>query len=136
MEIYIVHKKLTVGPHKGKRCFTLSRGPRRNIASGNLLEGIENATTLSFADGEMIFRSLVEVVTEKVSQGHSVDLGPLGTIKPTIKATSVKNRKDCNSKTITNRGVQFIARAELNERLKNMSLRVKNSNIRKKKADK
>jgi predicted histone-like DNA-binding protein len=132
MEIYIVHKKLTVGPHKGKRCFTLSRGPRRNIASGNLLEGIENATTLSFADGEMIFRSLVEVVTEKASPGHSVDLGPLGTIKPTIKATGVENRKDCNAKTITNRGVQFIARAELNERLKNMSLRVVNSKVRNK----
>ena len=132
MEIYIVRKKLTVGPHKGKNCFTLSRGPHRKIPAGNLLEGIKNATSLSFADGEMILRTLVEVVTEKVSQGHSVDLGPIGTIKPTIKATAVNERKKCNAKTITNRSVQFIARAELNERVKNMSLRVENSNVRKK----
>ena len=72
MDIYIVRKKLTVGPHKGKECFTLSRGPRRNLPTGNLLEEIENATTLSFADGEMMLRTLVEVVTEKISQGYFI----------------------------------------------------------------
>ena len=119
-----------MGPKKGKELYTIRRVNIGNCSFSYLLKRIEESTTFSSADAELILKTFSDVVEEKLSCGTPVDLGPLGTLRPKITAKSVNTKEQCTAKTITNKGITYYPRAELTEALSKMSLRVINSDVR------
>lgn len=119
-----------MGPKKGKELYTIRRVNIGNCSFSYLLKRIEDSSTFSNADAELILKTFSDVVEEKLSSGTPVDLGPLGTLHPNITAKSVDTKEQCTAKTITNKGITYYPRTELTEALSNVSLRVINSEVR------
>ena len=130
MDMQIVWLKMAMGPKKGQKQYTIHRVNYGNTTHEAILEGVQAASTFSAADSELIIRHFADVVEEKLSSGHPVNLGPLGTLHPKITAKSVDTKEQCTAKTITNKGITYYPRAELTEALSKMSLRVINSDVR------
>ena len=130
MDFYIATIKMAMGPKKGKELYTIRRVNIGNCSFSYLLKRIEDSSTFSNADAELILKTFSDVVEEKLSCGVPVDLGPLGTLRPKITAKSVATKEQCTAKTITNKGITYYPRAELVEALNKASLRVINSEIR------
>ena len=130
MDLQIVWLKMAIGAKKGQKQYTIHRVNYGNTTHEAILEGVQAASTFSAADSELIIRHFADVVEEKLSSGHPVDLGPLGTLHPKITAKSVDTKEQCTAKTITNKGITYYPRAELTEALSKMSLRVINSDVR------
>ena len=130
MDLQIVWLKMAIGAKKGQKQYTIHRVNYGNTTHEAILEGVQAASTFSAADSELIIRHFADVVEEKLSSGHPVDLGPLGTLHPKITAKSVDTKEQCTAKTITNKGITYYPRAELTEALSKMSLRVINSEVR------
>ena len=130
MDLQIVWLKMAIGAKKGQKQYTIHRVNYGNTTHEAILEGVQAASTFSAADSELIIRHFADVVEEKLSSGHPVDLGPLGTLHPKITAKSVDTKEQCTAKTITNKGITYYPRTELTEALSKMSLRVINSEVR------
>lgn len=120
-----------MGPKKGKELYTIRRvNIIGNCSFSYLLKRIEDSSTFSDADAELILKTFSDVVEEKLSSGTPVDLGPLGTLRPKITAKSVATKEQCTAKTITSKGITYHPRAELTQALKGISRRVINSEVR------
>ena len=130
MDLQIVWLKMAIGAKKGQKQYTIHRVNYGNTTHEAILEGVQAASTFSAADSELIIRHFADVVEEKLSSGHPVDLGPLGTLHPKITAKSVDTKEQCTAKTITNKGITYYPRAELVQAFEGISRRVINSDVR------
>ena len=130
MDFYIATIKMAMGPKKGKELYTIRRVNIGNCSFSYLLKRIEDSSTFSNADAELILKTFSDVVEEKLSSGTPVDLGPLGTLRPKITAKSVATKEQCTAKTITSKGITYHPRAELTQALEGISRRVINSEVR------
>lgn len=127
MDLNIIKKKMTVGPKKGQTMYGLSRVSMPTIHSNAILDEVKQSSTFSQGDAKHIIKELANVMVEFVANGCAVDLGELGTLRPTITAKSVATRQECKASTITDRGIRYTSRADFAADMKGMSLRVLNS---------
>lgn len=127
MDLNIIKKKMTVGPKKGQTMYGLSRVSMPTIHSNAILDEVKQSSTFSQGDAKHIIKELANVMVEFVANGCAVDLGELGTLRPTITAKSVDTREECKASTITDRGIRYISRADFATDMKGMSLRVLNA---------
>ena len=113
---------MKVGPKKDKTLYGLQWVNYGNVSSEALLQEVEAATTLSDSDADLLVKEFANVVIGYVANGHSVDLGVLGTLSPKITAKAVDSEKDCTAQTIGSIGVLYRSRKELTDDAKAMSI--------------
>ena len=124
MDLQKIRKTRKVGPKKDVELYGLKWVNYGNLSSSALISEIEQLGTLSDSDAELIVRTFVDVITSYVANGHSVDLGVMGTIKPKITAKSVDTEAQCKASTIEGIGILYRSRQELIDDAKKMSMRV------------
>lgn len=122
MDVKKVKRTMKVGPKKDKTLYGLQWINYGNVSSEALLQEVEAATTLSDSDAELLVKEFANVVIGYVANGHSVDLGVLGTLSPKISAKAVDSEKDCTAQTISSIGVLYRSRQELADDAKAMSI--------------
>ena len=122
MDVKKVKRTMKVGPKKDKTLYGLQWVNYGNVSSEALLQEVEAATTLSDSDAELLVKEFANVVIGYVANGHSVDLGVLGTLSPKISAKAVDSEKDCTAQTIGSIGVLYRSRKELTDDAKAMSI--------------
>lgn len=122
MDVKKVKRTMKVGPKKDKTLYGLQWVNYGNVSSEALLQEVEAATTLSDSDAELLVKEFANVVIGYVANGHSVDLGVLGTLSPKITAKAVDSEKDCTAQTISSIGVLYRSRKELTDDAKAMSI--------------
>jgi|GEM_PF-6875658 len=122
MDVKKVKRTMKVGPKKDKTLYGLQWVNYGNVSSEALLQEVEAATTLSDSDAELLVKEFANVVIGYVANGHSVDLGVLGTLSPKISAKAVDSEKDCTAQTISSIGVLYRSRQELADDAKAMSI--------------
>lgn len=122
MDVKKVKRTMKVGPKKDKTLYGLQWVNYGNVSSEALLQEVEAATTLSDSDAELLVTEFARVVIGYVANGHSVDLGVLGTLSPKITAKAVDSEKDCTAQTIGSIGVLYRSRKELADDAKAMSI--------------
>ena len=122
MDVKKVKRTMKVGPKKDKTLYGLQWVNYGNVSSEALLQEVEAATTLSDSDAELLVKEFANVVIGYVANGHSVDLGVLGTLSPKISAKAVDSEKDCTAQTISSIGVLYRSRKELTDDAKAMSI--------------
>ena len=127
MDVKKVKRTMKVGPKKDKTLYGLQWVNYGNVSSEALLQEVEAATTLSDSDAELLVKEFANVVIGYVANGHSVDLGVLGTLSPKITAKAVDSEKDCTARTIEGIGVLYRSRQELNDEAKGMSINMLSS---------
>ncbi|MBR5778170.1 MAG: hypothetical protein IKY22_06910 [Bacteroidales bacterium] len=127
MDVKKVKRTMKVGPKKDKTLYGLQWVNYGNVSSEALLQEVEAATTLSDSDAELLLKEFANVVIGYVANGHSVDLGVLGTLSPKITAKAVDSEKDCTARTIEGIGVLYRSRQELNDEAKGMSINMLSS---------
>ena len=124
MDVKKVKKTMAVGPKKGKELYGLKWVNYGSLSSEALLEEVDAASTFSDADSEAILKEFVEVVMRRVANGHSVDLGVLGTLRPKISAKAVDTEAECTAETIQTVGLVYQASTKLSSDAKKMSVNV------------
>lgn len=122
MDVKKVKRTMKVGPKKDKTLYGLQWVNYGNVSSEALLQEVEAATTLSDSDADLLVKEFANVVIGYVANGHSVDLGVLGTLSPKITAKAVDSEKDCTAQTIGSIGVLYRSRKELTDDAKAMSI--------------
>ena len=122
MDVKKAKRTMKVGPKKDKTLYGLQWVNYGNVSSEALLQEVEAATTLSDSDAELLVKEFANVVIGYVANGHSVDLGVLGTLSPKITAKAVDSEKDCTAQTISSIGVLYRSRQELADDAKAMSI--------------
>ena len=127
MDLQKIKKIMKVGPKKDVELYGLKWVNYGNLSSSALISEIEQLGTLSDSDAELIVRTFVDVITNYVANGHNVDLGVMGTIKPKISAKSVATEAECKASTIESIGILYRSRQELIDDAKKMSMRVVSS---------
>ncbi len=129
MDVKKVKRTMKVGPKKDKTLYGLQWVNYGNVSSEALLQEVEAATTLSDSDAELLVKEFANVVIGYVANGHSVDLGVLGTLSPKITAKAVDSEKDCTAQTIGSIGVLYRSRKELTDDAKAMSITMLSSSV-------
>lgn len=124
MDVKKVKKTMAVGPKKGKELYGLKWVNYGSLSSEVLLEEVDAASTFSDSDSEAILKEFVEVVMRRVANGHSVDLGVLGTLRPKITAKAVDTEAECTAETIQTVGLVYQASTKLSSDAKKMSVNV------------
>lgn len=127
MDVKKVKKTMKVGPKKGKVLYGLQWVNYGNVSSSALLKEVESAGTFSDSDADALVKEFANVVIGYVANGHSVDLGVLGTLSPKLSAKAVDSEKDCTARTIEGIGVLYRSRQELNDEAKGMSINMLSS---------
>ena len=122
MDVKKVKRTMKVGPKKDKTLYGLQWINYGNVGSEALLQEVEAATTLSDSDADLLVKEFADVVIRYVANGHSVDLGVLGTLSPKISAKAVDSEKECTAQTIESIGVLYRARQDLIDEAKAMSI--------------
>lgn len=126
MDVKKVKKTMAVGPKKGKELYGLKWVNYGSLSSEVLLEEVDAASTFSDSDSEAILKEFVEVVMRRVANGHSVDLGVLGTLRPKITAKAVDTEAECTAETIQTVGLVYQASTKLSSDAKKMVVNVIN----------
>lgn len=124
MDVKKVKKTMKVGPKKDKELYGLRWVNYGSVGNDVLLEEIDDATTFSDSDCETILKEFANVVMRRVANGHVVDLGVLGTLKPKITAKSVDTEKECTTGTIQNVGILYQPAVELTTDAKKIPINV------------
>ncbi|MBQ8045121.1 MAG: hypothetical protein IJ269_02070 [Bacteroidales bacterium] len=124
MDVKKVKKTMKVGPKKDKELYGLRWVNYGSVGNDVLLEEIDDATTFSDSDCETILKEFANVVMRRVANGHVVDLGVLGTLKPKITAKSVDTEKECTTGTIQNIGILYQPAVELTTDAKKIPINV------------
>ena len=126
MELCVIKKKMTVGPKKGQTLYGLTRVSSPTIHSSVIVDDVKQASTFSHADAVQIIKEFGLTVSRLISQGYIIDMGDLGTIRPTLSAKSVDSEKKCTAETIRSRGILYKSRGDFAEDIKGISLTITN----------
>lgn len=124
MQLQKIKTTLKVGPRKEQTLYGLKAVSRPNVHSETLLAEISSASTFSAADAISIFREFARVVVDQVAAGHTVDMGELGLLRPTLSAKAVNSREECNVRSIRRLGIHYSPRAALTAAAKSIPLSV------------
>ncbi len=84
-----------LGKNKGKTVLQARPTARKKISHRNFCEGVARGTTFTAVEIEAALRLAAEYAKKEVENGNIVDLGDLGSLKPSFKSMQV--RKDSES---------------------------------------
>jgi len=85
------------------------------ISYDHVLEEMQTRTSLNKGSISSVLINLSELIISKLTQGHPVDLGPIGKMKPRISAQSKKTKEEVTTKTITTKSTLYLPSKEIKE---------------------
>ena len=124
MNLQKVIMKVPFGEDKGQLKYTLKHVNYGNVSYRTILEEISDGSTFSVGDADAVLKNFFEMVVDQVADGHTVEMGELGTLKPKIQAKCVDTRNECTASTIKRVGMQYTPSMTLEAEAKAMSMRV------------
>ena len=126
MELCVIKKKMTVGPKKGQTLYGLTKVSTPTIHSSVIVDDVKQSSTFSHADAVQIIKEFGRVTAGLLAQGYIIDMGDLGTLRPTLSAKSVDSEKECTAETIRSRGILYKSRGDFADEIKGISLSITN----------
>jgi len=85
------------------------------ISYDHVLEEMQTRTSLNKGSISSVLINLSELIISKLTQGHPVDLGPIGKMKPRISAQSKKTKEEVTTKTITTKSTLYLPSKEIKD---------------------
>jgi len=77
------------------------------IRERDVAKAIADETTLNPKEAEMTLYQAQKVIATKLLDGHTVELGELGSFRLTVKSTGVAEEKDVSAQNITKINIRF-----------------------------
>lgn len=113
MRYKITKKKQALKDNEERYIATLELG--EYISYDHVLEEMQTRTSLNKGSISSVLINLSELIISKLTQGHPVDLGPIGKMKPRISAQSKKTKEEVTTKTITTKSTLYLPSKEIKE---------------------
>ena len=113
MRYKITKKKQALKDNEERYIATLELG--EYISYDHVLEEMQTRTSLNKGSISSVLINLSELIISKLTQGHPVDLGPIGKMKPKISAQSQKTKEEVTTKTITTKSTLYLPSKEIKE---------------------
>ena len=113
MRYKITKKKQALKDNEERYIATLELG--EYISYDHVLEEMQTRTSLNKGSISSVLINLSELIISKLTQGHPVDLGPIGKMKPRISAQSQKTKEEVTTKTITTKSTLYLPSKEIKE---------------------
>lgn len=113
MKYKITKKKQALKNNEERYIATLELG--EYISYDNILEEMQTRTSLNKGSISSVLINLSELIISKLTQGHPVDLGPIGKMKPRISAQSKKTKEEVTTKTITTKSTLYLPSKEIKD---------------------
>lgn len=115
MRYKITKKKQALKDNEERYIATLELG--EYISYDHVLEEMQTRTSLNKGSISSVLINLSELIISKLTQGHPVDLGPIGKMKPRISAQSKKTKEEVTTKTITTKSTLYLPSKEIKDLL-------------------
>jgi len=109
----ITKKKQALKDNEERYIATLELG--EYISYDHVLEEMQTRTSLNKGSISSVLINLSELIISKLTQGHPVDLGPIGKMKPRISAQSKKTKEEVTTKTITTKSTLYLPSKEIKD---------------------
>ena len=77
------------------------------IRNRDVAYAMADETTLNPKEAEMTLYQAEKVIANKLLDGHTVELGELGTFRLTVKSKGVENEEDVTAQNVTNVNIRF-----------------------------
>lgn len=113
MRYKITKKKQALKDNEERYIATLDLG--EYISYDHVLEEMQTRTSLNKGSISSVLINLSELIISKLTQGHPVDLGPIGKMKPRISAQSQKTKEEVTAKTITTKSTLYLPSKEIKD---------------------
>ena len=113
MRYKITKKKQALKNNEERYMATLELG--EYISYDHVLEEMQTRTSLNKGSISSVLINLSELIISKLTQGHPVDLGPIGKMKPRISAQSKKTKEEVTTKTITTKSTLYLPSKEIKD---------------------
>ena len=113
MRYKITKKKQALKNNEERYIATLELG--EYISYDHVLEEMQTRTSLNKGSISSVLINLSELIISKLTQGHPVDLGPIGKMKPRISAQSQKTKEEVTTKTITTKSTLYLPSKEIKD---------------------
>jgi predicted histone-like DNA-binding protein len=101
----------------------VNRG-RKTISQ--ISEDISNSSSLSRGDIQNVILSIVDQIPKYLSDGQSVELGELGTLRLSFSSQGVDSKDDFNTNKINGVKIIFTPSVRLKEKLSNLHFEIEN----------
>lgn len=124
LKFKIKKKVMGIGKKKGQVVFYAHQENHERLSVRHLEERIMRQTSLSRADVHSALIAFGEVVTEEVSAGRAVDLGPLGMIKIVASSKMMSSRKEVTAATVNKPKLVYVPKQEMKAAAEGVSINV------------
>lgn len=116
--------KLTVGPSKGQYRFVMSTEIYSTLKQDKVVSEAAIRSGISRGTINAAWEAIGDVIRAWATEGHSVAIPGLGTMRFGLQATSVEKVEDVSTSLITTRKVIFTPSTEIKDELKNTSVNI------------
>lgn len=130
MLIYNVKsRKATIGKAKGQTVYYAQAVPQGRLTARAVEDILSEKTTLTRGDIRHAITSLAELVRWALSEGLSVDLADLGSLKVEATSKITLKEEDVNASILNEPRIRFYPRKEMRQYAKSVSISVRNGLI-------
>ena len=116
--------KLAVGPSKGQYRFIMSTEIYSTLKEDKVVAEAAIRSGISKGSINAAWEAIGDVIRAWATEGHSVAIPGLGTMRFGVQATSVENVEDVGTGLITTRKVIFTPSTVIKDELKNTSINI------------
>ncbi len=128
IEYYVKQKVLAVGNRAGQTVYYATPKMTQHMTADEVVDHIVNATSLTRGDVKNALISLAEVVNEALSNGYSVDLEELGSLKVVATSNMMDTPEDVTvAKALNTPRIQFNPKQPMLNAAKRVSLVIDHS---------
>ena len=121
LKFKIGKRKVTIGKRKGQTLYYAVQEEHAHTSWESVEKRIVAGTGVSRADLRAVIIALTDIIEEEVSEGRSVDLADLGSIKVTAMGKMMDSFKEVTADTIRRAKILFYFRGRLREIPKHLS---------------
>ena len=115
---------MTIGSNKGQKAFILSPERYSTLAEDKLMEEAATHSGLSKAAIRAAWGAATDVLRNWLTEGHTVKLPGIGTMRFGIRAKSVLNVEDVKTSLIKSRKVIFTPDVSIKQALRNTEIQI------------
>ena len=116
--------KLAVGPSKGQYRFVMSAEIYSTLKEDKVVSEAAIRSGISRGSINAAWEAIGDVIRAWATEGHSVAVPGLGTMRFGVQATAVENVEDVSTSLINTRKVIFTPNTDIKDELKNTSINI------------
>ena len=124
IKIKAIEKKMTVGTHAGEYRYQMQPELYSALTQDKVIREAALRSGVSQGVMQACWDAAGEVIKAWATEGHSVALPGLGTMRFGVRGKSVENVEDVKSSLITTRRIIFTPTTDLKDELKNTAIQI------------